>query len=113
MPRSHKDNAQHRPERTVSVEPSQPGKEPDGSTAAEVASVEVEGLESRIEELERRVEEEHNLYLRTLADFQNFRRRQEEEIRQLRQFSNRELILGLLPVLDNFERALAAAEQNH
>ena len=52
MPRSHKDNAQHRPDRTLSVEPSQPGKEPDGSTAADSASVEVEGLQARIEELE-------------------------------------------------------------
>lgn len=70
------------------------------------------GLEKRVEQLEKQLEEEHNLYLRTLADFQNFRRRQEEENRQLRQFANRELILALLPILDNFERALAAAEQS-
>src|SRR5688500_10424595 len=70
------------------------------------------GLEERIRQLEKQLEEEHNLYLRTLADFQNFRRRQEEENRQIRQIANRELILSLLPVIDNFERALNAAEQS-
>ena len=68
--------------------------------------------EDRIRLLEKQVEDEHNLYLRTLADFQNFRRRQEEENRQIRQIANRELILSLLPVIDNFERALSAAEQS-
>src|SRR5438874_1567697 len=77
----------------------------DSDGAAELA-------DSRIQQLEKQLEEEHNLYLRTLADFQNYRRRQEEENRQIRQFSNRELILSLLPILDNFERALAAAEQS-
>src|SRR5687768_1499724 len=68
--------------------------------------------DDRIRQLEKQIEDEHNLYLRTLADFQNFRRRQEEESRQIRQIANRELILSLLPVIDNFERALTAAEQS-
>ena len=73
---------------------------------------ELDDSASLIEALQKQVKEEHDLYLRTLADFQNYRRRQEDESRQLRQFANRELILALLPVLDNFERALTAAEQN-
>jgi molecular chaperone GrpE len=106
MPRSRR-HAKIDIENLEGAESAESGESPDssGSDAGPVA-------ESRIEELERQVEQEHNLYLRTLADFQNFRRRQEEEVRQIRQFANRELILGLLPVLDNFERALAAAEQS-
>jgi molecular chaperone GrpE len=65
-----------------------------------------------VAELESQVEAERNQYLRTLADFQNFRRRNEEQRGELAQFANRELILGMLPVLDNFERALAAADKN-
>lgn len=63
-------------------------------------------------ELEKQVEQEKNQGLRTLADFQNFRRRKDEEAREIGQFANRELILGLLPIMDNFERALKSAEQN-
>jgi molecular chaperone GrpE len=72
----------------------------------------VEGLEARVAELEAKVTEEHDQYLRAMADFQNFRRRMEEENRRYAQFANEELIRALLPVLDNFERALAAAEAN-
>jgi len=76
------------------------------------AEAEIAALQARVEELEKQVEQERNQYLRTLADFQNFRRRSEEQRGEERQFANRELILALLPVVDNFERALAAAEKN-
>lgn len=46
--------------------------------------------------------------LRTMADFQNFRKRQEDQRRQLEQFATERLVTSLLPVLDNFERALSS-----
>jgi molecular chaperone GrpE len=46
--------------------------------------------------------------IRTMADFQNFRKRQEDQRRQLEQFATERLVTALLPVLDNFERALAS-----
>jgi molecular chaperone GrpE len=73
---------------------------------------EVQGLRQRIEELERELREQKDQNLRTVAEFQNTRRRLEERTQEAVQFANRELILGMLPVLDNFERAMAAAEQN-
>jgi molecular chaperone GrpE len=42
--------------------------------------------------------------LRTMADFQNFRRRTQEEAKLLKQFAAESLVVSLLPVLDNFER---------
>jgi molecular chaperone GrpE len=88
-------------------------QETDGVIAEESASPEeVEALRAEVERLQKEVEQERNQYLRTLADFQNFRRRQDEQRGEVAQFANRELILSLLPVLDNFERALAASEQN-
>lgn len=86
-----------------------------GAMAAEVGRGEAgdqESVSARIADLEGKVKQEHDAYLRALADFQNFRRRSEEQRAEVAQFANRELILGLLPVLDNFERALAAAEKN-
>jgi molecular chaperone GrpE len=68
--------------------------------------------DSRVGDLEKQVQELTDQNLRTLAEFQNFRRRTEEENRRYAQFANEELIRSLLPVLDNFERALAAAEKN-
>ena len=44
---------------------------------------------------------------RATADFQNMRRRLETESDQRLQFANASLIKSLLPVIDNFERALA------
>ena len=48
--------------------------------------------------------------LRTMADFQNYRRRQEDQRKQLELFATERLVTSLLPVLDNFERALGAFE---
>src|SRR5450432_172739 len=44
---------------------------------------------------------------RATADFQNARKRLETEMEQRIQYSNANLIKSLLPVIDNFERALA------
>src|SRR5689334_1387167 len=48
--------------------------------------------------------------LRAMADFQNYRKRQEEQCRQLEQFATERLVRELLPVLDNFDRALASID---
>jgi molecular chaperone GrpE len=50
-------------------------------------------------------------YLRTLADFENFRKRAEREKADFRRYALAELVRDLLPVLDNFDRALEHAEQ--
>lgn len=49
-------------------------------------------------------------YIRTLAEFQNFRRRAQHERADLIKTGSQDLVKDLLPVLDNFERTLAAAE---
>lgn len=48
-----------------------------------------------------------NLLKRVQADFDNYRKRLEQEKTQITQFANANLITELLPVLDNFKRALA------
>lgn len=48
--------------------------------------------------------------LRTLADMQNQRKRYQQEAHQVRAFATEDLVRELLPVLDNFERTIAAAE---
>ncbi len=46
--------------------------------------------------------------MRIAADFENYKRRQEREREELNKFAGQQIITGLLPVLDNFERALQA-----
>lgn len=48
--------------------------------------------------------------LRLQADFENFRKRAQREKDEARQFANQGLIEKQLPILDNFEMALAAAK---
>jgi len=81
------------------------------STLEEVLPEDVVALKARCEQAEKRAEEEHENFLRALADFNNYRRRAKEEIRQAREFATEDFIVRLLPILDNFERAIAAAEQ--
>lgn len=47
--------------------------------------------------------------LRVQADFDNFRRRTQKEKEELAQYATSKLVAELLPVLDNFERAIATA----
>ncbi|MGD0310525.1 MAG: nucleotide exchange factor GrpE [Acidobacteriota bacterium] len=58
------------------------------------------------ERLKAELSREHDLYLRTLADFDNYRRRVERERAVSAQAGKRELILPLLEVLADFDRAL-------
>jgi molecular chaperone GrpE len=64
----------------------------------------VEGDE--YERLKAEISHEHALFLRTLADFDNYRRRVERERTVSAHADKRELILPLLEVLDDFDRAL-------
>ncbi|MDI9259341.1 nucleotide exchange factor GrpE [Alicyclobacillus sendaiensis] len=56
------------------------------------------------------IEELTQQLLRTRADFDNFRRRTRQEREELVQFATKKLLADLLPVLDNFDRAIQALE---
>jgi molecular chaperone GrpE len=71
----------------------------DGGTATGA-----EGTE--IERLKQELRQEHDMYLRALADFENYRKRIESERTSAAQRGMRELILSLLEVVDSFELAL-------
>jgi molecular chaperone GrpE len=52
-----------------------------------------------------------NRYMRTLADFENFRKRSEREKQEYFKYALANVFKDLLPVLDNFDRALDHAEE--
>lgn len=59
------------------------------------------------EELRKQLEAEQNKYLRLLADYDNFKRRTQIDKDLANKFRSQSLLSDILPVLDNFERALS------
>lgn len=71
-----------------------------------------EELEKKIASLEAELEEKENRYLRLQADFENSRRRARLDLEAAQKYRAQSLISDLLPVLDNFERALNVETDN-
>src|SRR5262247_4228361 len=65
--------------------------------------------QAEIERLQQELRREHDMHLRALADFDNYRKRVQRERDSAAQAGKRQLVLALLDVLDDFERALAYA----
>lgn len=65
-----------------------------------------------LEELQKEVEKYKDLLLRKAAEFENYKRRVEQESTTLVKYANEELLLELLPVLDDFERSLAHSKES-
>ncbi len=55
-------------------------------------------------------EQESERYMRLMAEFQNFKRRSAKEKSDIHAYANEKVIGDILPVLDNFERALEAGQ---
>jgi molecular chaperone GrpE len=72
----------------------------DGTTSA---------AQAEIARLKQELSREHDLHLRALADFDNYRKRVQRERDSAAQAGKRQLVLALLDVMDDFERALAYA----
>jgi molecular chaperone GrpE len=71
-------------------------------------SNEMKEIMETVDDKNREIEELNNRLLRLQADFDNFRRRSRQEKEELSQVVSGSVVKELLPVLDNFERALAA-----
>jgi len=53
----------------------------------------------------------YDKYIRMYSEFENFRRRTNKEKLELIEYANAKLLLDILPVLDDFERALSVMEK--
>ena len=65
-----------------------------------------EQYEAKLAELQAKLADEENRHLRLRADFDNMRRRQQLDREAAEKYRAQSLLSDLLPVLDNFERAL-------
>ncbi|MFY0601557.1 MAG: nucleotide exchange factor GrpE [Cyclobacteriaceae bacterium] len=86
----------------------------DQQEAAEEQSEEAEDVPelTEVEQLQAEVAEAKDKYLRLYSEFENFRRRTSKEKLELIGSANKNLMSDLIPVIDDFERAMKALETN-
>ena len=72
----------------------------------------IEELEKKVAELEAKTAKDKDDYLRLMAEFDNFRRRTSQEKLELISMASTDTIKGMLPVLDDCERALAVLKDS-
>lgn len=75
-------------------------------------STEEAAADPRIAELQKQADDNQQRLLRVQADYDNFRRRTQKEKEELAQYASMKLVTELLPVIDNFERAISAAKDS-
>ncbi len=73
----------------------------------------IEQLKSELKNALEEVKEYRDKYLRTLAEMDNQRKRMIRERDDFQKYANEKLILSILPVVDNFERAINAGENSN
>lgn len=91
--------------------------EPSSEELGDVVAEDLESLYKEIQQLTSERDEAKEQVLRTLADlqnyqrdFQNFRKRNQQEMATFRVMATEQFVTELLPVLDNFERTIAHVE---
>ena len=82
------------------------------SQEKEIAKDKVELTNEEIEAMNKRVSEAEEKALRYQAELINYRKRKDEETEKKLKYANEDLILEILPVLDNFERAIKMDDDN-
>lgn len=82
-------------------------------TPEEDNAPETENTEEKAEEkTEEKADDGNEKYVRLMAEFQNYKKRVAKEKNDIREYATEKLVMELLPVLDNFERALAASAED-
>ena len=72
----------------------------------------IEELEKKIKALEEKTAKDRDDYIRLMAEFDNYRRRTSQEKIELVSVASMDTIKGLLPILDDCERAMAALKDS-
>lgn len=90
-------------------------QEQETSTESRVLEEAIEALKSQINSLEEKVKELEDensslkdQYLRKQADFENFRKRMQREKEDAIRYANSNLLLDIVTIIDDFERAIKA-----
>jgi molecular chaperone GrpE len=88
-------------------------KEQDKVEDQEQQTTEVDNKDAKIEELEATIKELNDKQLRLYSEFDNFRKRTMKEKLEFSKNASEKMIVSLLPVWDDFERAQKAYEESN
>jgi molecular chaperone GrpE len=87
-----------------------PANAPDAAEAPAEAPDTVEGMKARLEEETAKAQRLLANWQRAEADFANYKKRVEQERDESRRMANAALIINVLPILDDLERAFASLD---
>ncbi len=94
-------------EKEIKEKPDQQAQEQAQDQSKKAAKKKKEGeLQKKVDELNDKLSKEHDDYIRLMAEFETFRRRSSEEKLALVSSAAADTIKGMLPVLDDCERAM-------
>lgn len=72
----------------------------------------LEALKAQLEEERNRAQGYFQSWQRTAADFQNYKRRTDEDKQKNAMYANIALVMNLLPAVDDLDRAVSSIDQN-
>jgi molecular chaperone GrpE len=78
--------------------------------SAEQVEGDLNAISDAVSKLTEERDQIQDQLIRTMADFQNYKKRQQAEQGIVRQYATESLVMTLLPAFDNFSRAVSAAE---
>ena len=105
------ENVQESPENCQETEPVQGEKKEEKRGFFGKKNKKEEELKKKVEELEEQKKELNNKYLHLYSEFDNYKKRTNREKLELIETASEKVILSLLPVIDDFERAIKANEK--
>ena len=85
---------------------------PEETTPESEAKDACEDVEKQVAELQSQLEKEKKEYLFLMAEFDNFRKRTLKEKSEIIRNAGENVLKGLLPIMDDFERGIKAAESS-
>ncbi len=82
----------------------------DEAMPSDAATADPETLRAQLDEERLKAQSYYQNWQRAAADYQNFKRRVEEERSENARFAQAALIINLLPIIDDFDRALETVD---
>ena len=109
-----KDKKKHIEREDSETEAEETAKAEEPETEAEPEEEKMAEEPKKDEEAEKKAaeEQESERYMRLMAEFQNYKKRAAKEKTDTLQYANEKIVAEILPVLDNFERALTTETED-
>lgn len=96
----------------VTVDTAEETKDAEAVSDAAEENEDVETVSKKKDKKDEKIQELNDKLMRTMAEFDNFRKRSEKEKSAMFEIGAKDIIEKILPVIDNFERGLSALSED-